>query len=233
MAGKPPACNPRSQPGSEEPARPHGKLTPLLSYSLHLPENGAANVFPYGRMNPRPQVPFCHTVECSSQLSYRRQTAPDSPPPARICADGRSPTCSTARDASLRHEWHKTPNEPPPAVANDHEWSSLRPRSARDNAAASCRYARHRSAQSANTPRCRRRTPCTPSTCRKMGRPTGFEPATPRSTILCSNQLSYGRRIGGRKIDSRRSGVNPYFRQKDQATPAVHPRSILPYGRMR
>ena len=27
-----------------------------------------------------------------------------------------------------------------------------------------------------------------------MGRPTGFEPATPRITILCSNQLSYGRR---------------------------------------
>lgn len=28
-----------------------------------------------------------------------------------------------------------------------------------------------------------------------MGRPTGFEPATPRITILCSNQLSYGRRV--------------------------------------
>lgn len=28
-----------------------------------------------------------------------------------------------------------------------------------------------------------------------MGRPTGFEPATPRITILCSNQLSYGRRL--------------------------------------
>ena len=28
----------------------------------------------------------------------------------------------------------------------------------------------------------------------KMGRSTGLEPATPRITILCSNQLSYDRR---------------------------------------
>ena len=28
----------------------------------------------------------------------------------------------------------------------------------------------------------------------EMGRPTGLEPATPRFTILCSNQLSYDRR---------------------------------------
>ena len=32
-----------------------------------------------------------------------------------------------------------------------------------------------------------------------MGRPTGLEPATPRFTILCSNQLSYDRRKGRRK----------------------------------
>ena len=33
-----------------------------------------------------------------------------------------------------------------------------------------------------------------PSPRQKLGRPTGLEPATPRSTILCSNQLSYDRR---------------------------------------
>jgi hypothetical protein len=33
----------------------------------------------------------------------------------------------------------------------------------------------------------------------KMGRPTGLEPATPRFTILCSNQLSYDRRKGRKK----------------------------------
>jgi hypothetical protein len=35
-----------------------------------------------------------------------------------------------------------------------------------------------------------------------MGRPTGFEPATPRITILCSNQLSYGRRAEWKKFAS-------------------------------
>ena len=42
--------------------------------------------------------------------------------------------------------------------------------------------------------------PSTPTrtrkTCQKVGRPTGLEPATPRFTILCSNQLSYDRREG-------------------------------------
>ncbi len=64
------------------------------------------------------------------------------------------------------------------------------PRGAAGNGAASRRFARHRSACSQGAPRCRRNT-CSGL---KMGRPTGLEPATPRFTILCSNQLSYDRR---------------------------------------
>ncbi len=45
-----------------------------------------------------------------------------------------------------------------------------------------------------------------------MGRPTGLEPATPRFTILCSNQLSYDRRknIGRVRVSSCESPVNPF-----------------------
>ena len=49
----------------------------------------------------------------------------------------------------------------------------------------------------------------------KMGRPTGFEPATPRSTILCSNQLSYGRRKEPRKFVTSIQAVNPFFGASD------------------
>jgi endonuclease/exonuclease/phosphatase family metal-dependent hydrolase len=45
-----------------------------------------------------------------------------------------------------------------------------------------------------------------------MGRPTGFEPATPRITILCSNQLSYGRRKGAGNLRVGPGAVNPFFR---------------------
>lgn len=47
----------------------------------------------------------------------------------------------------------------------------------------------------------------------KVGRPTGFEPATPRSTILCSNQLSYDRREPNEagKFASLAGTVNPIF----------------------
>lgn len=42
-----------------------------------------------------------------------------------------------------------------------------------------------------------------------MGRPTGLEPATPRSTILCSNQLSYDRREEPVKFSICQGSVNP------------------------
>ena len=44
-----------------------------------------------------------------------------------------------------------------------------------------------------------------------MGRPTGFEPATPRITILCSNQLSYGRRAEWKKFASCLHAVKAQF----------------------
>ena len=47
----------------------------------------------------------------------------------------------------------------------------------------------------------------------KMGRPTGLEPATPRFTILCSNQLSYDRRkIESGEHPDRGSGCQPFSR---------------------
>ncbi len=44
-----------------------------------------------------------------------------------------------------------------------------------------------------------------------MGRPTGLEPATPRFTILCSNQLSYDRRKEPAKFASPPTPVNPFL----------------------
>ncbi len=44
-----------------------------------------------------------------------------------------------------------------------------------------------------------------------MGRPTGLEPATPRFTILCSNQLSYDRRKELGKFAGAFASVNSIF----------------------
>src|SRR5438552_1732746 len=45
----------------------------------------------------------------------------------------------------------------------------------------------------------------------KLGRSTGFEPATPRITILCSNQLSYDRRkIGSGEHSGHRGICQPF-----------------------
>ena len=62
-----------------------------------------------------------------------------------------------------------------------------------------------------------------------MGRPTGFEPATPRITILCSNQLSYGRRAEGKKFASRPFTVKAEFlRAPTSATPHYSRLPTLP-----
>ena len=63
-------------------------------------------------------------------------------------------------------------------------------RNAGENDAPSRRFVLRKSTSFPNTPKCKRNTR------REMGRPTGLEPATPRFTILCSNQLSYDRRKG-------------------------------------
>ena len=47
----------------------------------------------------------------------------------------------------------------------------------------------------------------------KMGRPTGLEPATPRFTILCSNQLSYDRRKGRKNSGASRQLSIPTYRR--------------------
>ena len=56
----------------------------------------------------------------------------------------------------------------------------------------------------------------------EMGRPTGFEPATPRITILCSNQLSYGRRVEPGKLAAAPDAVNPFFRSRLSAQARLH-----------
>ena len=61
----------------------------------------------------------------------------------------------------------------------------------------------------------------------KMGRPTGLEPATPRFTILCSNQLSYDRRkFRNGNLPARRKACQPVSRLCDpkaaRGSPSVH-----------
>ena len=67
----------------------------------------------------------------------------------------------------------------------------------------------------------------------KMGRPTGLEPATPRSTILCSNQLSYDRRkMREAEFHERRQVCQPRFRTP-RGRPGSRPEtSFLPASRM-
>lgn len=66
-----------------------------------------------------------------------------------------------------------------------------------------------------------------------MGRSTGFEPATPRITILCSNQLSYDRRkIGSANIHRRAAPVNYFSGAFAIAGCSVRP-FLKPMSRMR
>ena len=50
-----------------------------------------------------------------------------------------------------------------------------------------------------------------PATQEKMGWPTGFEPATTRSTIWGSTMLSYGHHVANAKLEGRLPGVKRRF----------------------
>jgi hypothetical protein len=69
--------------------------------------------------------------------------------------------------------------------------------------------------------------------CYSLGRPTGLEPATPRSTILCSNQLSYDRRKRTGTVSVRARAVNPFFPRRVRGLDVRQPRaaSSAPVGR--